>query len=192
MARRVCCEAEIWSPDTETWTTMARMQNPRMYHGTSMLLPDGRVIVAGSGRYGSPEQFNAEIFSPPYLFKGARPVITSVPAVVAPGQTFAVQTPATDVAAVTMIRIGAMTHSFNSDQRFMNLPFTSEGGVLQVAAPANVHVMTPGYYMIFVVNEAGVPSVGAFVRVPATSEDRASRRRRQATCRRWAGWDKPR
>ena len=164
-------EAEIWSPASETWTTMARMRNPRMYHGTSILLPDGRVIVAGSGRYGSPEQFNAEIFSPPYLFKGARPVITSAPAVVAPGQTFDVETPATDVEAVTMIRIGAMTHSFNSDQRFMNLPFTSEGGVLQVTAPANVHVMMPGYYMIFVVNAAGVPSVGAFVRVPATSED---------------------
>ncbi len=60
-----------------------------MYHGTSILLPDGRVIVAGSGRYGSPEEFNAEIFSPPYLFKGPRPVIGWAPAIVQPGRTFA-------------------------------------------------------------------------------------------------------
>ena len=167
-------EAEIWSPDSETWTTMARMQFSRLYHGTSMLLPDGRVLVAGSGRYGSPERLNVEIFSPPYLFKGARPVIASAPELVQPGQTFVVDTAASDIAAVTMVRIGAMTHSFNSDQRFMKLNFTAEPGRLQVEAPSNVHVLLPGYYMLFVINTAGVPSVGAFVRVPVASEDRTA------------------
>lgn len=164
-------EAEIWSPATETWTTMARMRNPRLYHGTSILLPDGRVIVAGSGRYGSPEEFNAEIFSPPYLFKGPRPVIGSAPPLVHPGRTFAIDTTATNVSAVTMLRIGSMTHSFNSDQRFLSLPFTAEPGRIVAQAPANVHDVMPGYYLLFLVNEAGVPSVGVFVRVPATTED---------------------
>ena len=128
-------EAEIWSPASETWTTMARMQNARLYHGTSILLPDGRVIVAGSGRYGSPEEFNAEIYSPPYLFRGARPVIGGAPALVAPGQSFIVTTADTNIARVTMLRIGAMTHSFNSDQRFLDLAFTAEAGQLRVNAP---------------------------------------------------------
>ncbi len=164
-------EAEIWSPQTETWTTMARMQNQRIYHGTSILLPDGRVIVAGSGRYGSPEEFNAEIYSPPYLFKGARPVIGGVPATVVPGRSFVVNTADTNVTKVTMLRIGAMTHSFNSDQRFLDLAFTVEPGQLRVNPPGNVYNMPPGYYMLFLINGAGVPSIGSFVRVPATTED---------------------
>ena len=73
--------AEIWNPDTETWTTVASLQNGREYHSTALLLPDGRVLMAGGG--GLPgratDQKNAEIYSPPYLFKGARPTITSAP-----------------------------------------------------------------------------------------------------------------
>src|SRR5712692_1397364 len=67
--------AELWSPTTETWTTMADMQVPRVYHSTALLLPDGRILVAGGGRFGGPDQISAEIYSPPYLFKGARPTI---------------------------------------------------------------------------------------------------------------------
>ena len=164
-------EAEIWSPDTETWTPMARMQNPRLYHGTAMLLPDGRVLVAGSGRYGSPEQFNGEIFSPPYLFKGARPTIGSTPTIIQPGATFFLGTPDTDVASVTMLRTGTMTHSFNPDQRFLKLPFMQTLGGVTVDAPADLGLAPPGYYLVFLVNAAGVPSVGSFVRIPAPSED---------------------
>ena len=71
--------AEIWNPDTETWTTVASLQNGREYHSTALLLPDGRVLMAGGGaaaRAGATDQKNAEIYSPPYLFKGARPTIT--------------------------------------------------------------------------------------------------------------------
>jgi hypothetical protein len=163
-------DAEIWSPDTETWTVMARMQNPRLYHGSASLLPDGRVLVAGSGRYGSAEQFNGEVFSPPYLFKGARPVITAPPSLVKPGTQFFVGTGDADVASVTMVRTGAMTHSFNADQRFLKLSFAGTQGGVVVDAPEGANV-APGYYLLFVINSRGVPSVGAFVRVPAPSED---------------------
>ncbi|MFA5908367.1 MAG: LamG-like jellyroll fold domain-containing protein [Vicinamibacterales bacterium] len=170
-AAQAVFEAEVWSPLAETWTPLARSQKPRLYHGTSMLLPDGRVLVAGSGRYGSPEQLNGEVFSPPYLFKGPRPAIASAPAIVQHGRSFFVGTAATDVAAVTMIRIGAMTHSFNSDQRFLDLPFTPGEGGLTVDGPVNVHTAPPGYYLLFLLNSNGVPSIGSFVRVPATTED---------------------
>jgi hypothetical protein len=164
-------DAEIWSPDTETWTVMARMKNPRLYHGSAILLPDGRVLVAGSGRYGSAEQFNGEVFSPPYLFKGPRPVIAAAPALVKPGSQFFLGSGDNDIASVTMLRTGAMTHSFNSDQRFLKLSYAETQGGFLVDAPTAADGLPPGYYLVFLVNSRGVPSVGAFVRVPAPSED---------------------
>ena len=84
-------EAELWSPATETWQTMAAMQVPRLYHSTALLLPDGRVVVAGSGdSYGGPNQTTAEFYSPPYLFQGARPDDPSAPSVLPYSAVFAV------------------------------------------------------------------------------------------------------
>ncbi len=70
--------AELWSPATETFKTLsARRPFPRLYHSTALLLPDGRVLIAGSGDDGpAVNQTRAELYSPPYLFKGARPAIT--------------------------------------------------------------------------------------------------------------------
>src|SRR5262249_51208170 len=87
-------EAEMGSPTTKTWTTMARMAKPRLYHSIGLLMPDGRVLVAGGGRDNgrsqpdSADQPSSEYYSPPYLFKGARPVITSAPSVITYGSTF--------------------------------------------------------------------------------------------------------
>ncbi len=81
-------EAEVWSPQTEAWTTVSRMQRPRLYHSTALLLPDGRVLVAGGGRNfrSNLKELNAEIYSPPYLFNGPRPTITAIPSSVTYGR----------------------------------------------------------------------------------------------------------
>jgi hypothetical protein len=166
-------EAELWSPATETWQTMAAMQVPRLYHGTALLLPDGRVVVAGSGdSFGGPNQTTAEFYSPPYLFKGAQPAIAFAPSQIPYGALFTVNISDTaPIASVALVRLGAVTHQFDEDQRFLSLTFEQNGSTLSVDAPATGALAPPGYYMLFVLNQAGVPSVARLVRFQSPDED---------------------
>ena len=166
-------EAELWDPISETWTTLAGMQVPRLYHSIAMVLPDGRVLVAGSGQdTGVIDQFDIEIFSPPYLFKGPRPSITSAPQTLAYGSSFFVETlDNASITSVSLIKTSAVTHFFNQDQRFINLNFSQAPGGLTVQAPTNNNLATPGIYMLFLVNSNGVPSVAPFVTLPSPLDD---------------------
>jgi fibronectin type 3 domain-containing protein len=163
--------AELWSPDTETFRTLASMQEPRLYHSTSLLLPDGRVVVSGGGRFG-PDFPSYEFYSPPYLFKGPRPAITSAPSTLEYGAHFAVGTPSpSGIAKVTLLRLGAPTHAIDMNQRYLELTFQVAGANLDVTAPANGNLAPPGHYMLFLVDSIGVPSQAAIVRLPAPWED---------------------
>ncbi len=161
-------QAEMWSPTTETWKTMALGQVPRLYHSTALLLPDARVLVAGGGAdFPVADQTAGEYYSPPYLFKGPRPTITSAPATAQSGTSFVVR-PSPDtasIASISLIRPGAVTHQFNEDQRFLNLSFQQSGETLRVQAPANANLAPPGYYMLFLVNTNGVPSIATFMKL---------------------------
>jgi hypothetical protein len=159
--------AEIWNPQTQTWSLMSSMAMARTYHEDALLLPDGRVLVGGGGGCcGAPDQYNAEIFSPPYLFKGARPTITSAPATIAYGAQFSVTTPdAASIISVALIRLGSDTHQFNRDQRYLPLSFTAAGTQLTVTMPANKNLAPGGDYMLFLVNASGVPSVASMASV---------------------------
>jgi len=160
--------AELWSPTTETWTTMASMHTPREYHSTAVLLPDGRVLESGMGAdFGNvPNELSAEFFSPPYLFKGARPTISQAPAQISYGQNFFVGTPdAATVTSAVLIRTGAVTHFFNMNARFVPVAFQQTTGGLTITAPANGYQAPPGYYLLFLVNSNGVPSVAPFVQL---------------------------
>jgi hypothetical protein len=167
-------EAELWSPVTRTWTTLARATIARKYHTTALLLPDGRVLVGGTGRniYPLTDQRNYELFSPPYLFKGQRPTIASAPATIAYGSSFSVGTPeGSTITSAVLMRPGAMTHMFDMEQRRVPLSFSQTSGGLTVQAPANGNIAPPGYYLLFLLNANGVPSIGRFVRLPAPYED---------------------
>jgi hypothetical protein len=158
--------AEVWNPATNVWTTLAVNSVYRGYHATAMLLPDGRVLSAGGDNGGA----SAELFSPPYLFRGARPTITSAPSTTGYGQTFFVGTPdTTTITKVTWISLAAVTHTNNMDQRINTLSFSPTGGGLSVTSPLNGNVCPPGYYMLFLVNSNGVPSVARMVRVESTA-----------------------
>ena len=166
-------EAEMWFPTSGTWQTMAPMSVPRLYHGTALLLSDGRVIAAGSGdSFGGPNQTTAEFYSPPYLFKGVRPSIAAAPSVIQHGSSFTINlADAAPVSSVALVRPAAVTHQFDEGQRYVSLTFQQNGGVLTVTAPANANLAPPGYYMLFVVNTAGAPSAARWVRLPLPLED---------------------
>jgi hypothetical protein len=165
--------AELWNPATETWQTLSSGVVPRMYHSSATLLPDGRVMIGGGGHpgtFGIPE-YRYEAFSPPYLFKGARPTITSVPGTIKYGQTFTVTTPnAATIAKVSLIPQPSITHAFNENAGFNSLSFTQTTGGITVTAPANANLATPGNYMLFIVNSSGAASVASWVHLPAPWE----------------------
>jgi len=164
--------AELWDPASETWKTLPAMQITRGYHSTALLLPDGRVLVAGGGQGAGAMSFHneAEIYSPNYLFKGARPKITTAPTVISFGQKFTISTPDPSIiGGVSLVRLPSVTHSFDQSQRFIWLNFTQKTGGLLVTAPASGNEAPPGYYMLFIINGKGVPSVAAMVRVVASA-----------------------
>ena len=172
--------SETWNPRTGQWTVGARATVPRNYHSTALLLPDGRVLTTGSRMCGigcALNHLNAEIYYPPYLFQkdgsgelASRPRIRaySGSAQTGVGREFYLYTPGqtADISRVTMIRMGSTTHAFNMDQRFLEINFRRyDGNWLVASSPNNANIAPPGYYLTFVVNTAGVPSVGRIIRV---------------------------
>jgi len=157
--------AELWQRSTGTWTTLASSTVVRIYHSAALLLPDGRVLYTGSGDGAdSPNEPNYELYSPPYLFKGARPTITGGPSRTGYGQAHLVETPnGPEIAKVTLLSLGSVTHSFDQNARLVLLSFSRVTSGLSITFPARRAVAPPGPYMLFLVNANGVPSPGRIV-----------------------------
>jgi hypothetical protein len=155
--------AEVWDPATGQWTTLANANVVRVYHSTTLLLPDGRVLSTGSGDGGGvTQQFTYEIFSPPYLFKGARPAYNLARTDMHYGVPFTVTTAnAASIRKVTLIRLASSTHAFDMGQRLNTLAYqaAADGQSLTVTPPAAGRIAPPGPYLLFILNDKGVPSV---------------------------------
>lgn len=166
-------QVDLWDPATGQWTVGAAAQKPRLYHSTALLLPDASVLTAGGGAPGPAKNLNAEIYYPPYLYAAdgsgqpaVRPELADAPSAVGVGQAFtAAVVGGVPISRVTMVRTGSVTHSYNSDQRFLEPSFTQSGDSLSITMPENENVALPGYYMLFALDQAGVPSVARMVRV---------------------------
>ncbi len=166
--------AERWDPTTGRWTTLAAETAPRQYHSTALLLPDGRVLSAGGGVCSECDAVgylakNAQVFTPPYLYAAdgrlaSRPTVTGAPSRAGYGGTLRISTPdAASILKVALVRLGAVTHSVNMEQRYVPLQFSPRSGGLRAIVPATAGVAPPGVYMLFLVDAAGVPSVARMV-----------------------------
>ena len=158
---------EMFNPANNSWRELAPMAIVRPYHALALLLLDGRVLVGGGGLCIGNDPCpvnhpNVEIYSPPYLAQGTRPSISSAPSnVTANGSTFNVSVGGT-VTGFSLVRFSSVTHSTNTDQRFMRVSSTGTGTTRTLTAPANKNIAPPGYYMLFALN-GNVPSVGRTV-----------------------------
>jgi Domain of unknown function (DUF1929)/PKD domain len=170
--------ADLYDPATNTFSSAGMNALSRLYHSNSLLLPDGTVWLAGGNPARGTYEQHMEIYSPAYLFNpdstlATRPAITGVPtSSIGYGTAFQVQTPdAASISSVVLIRPGAPTHAFDMEQRLVATNFTSGSGVLNVTAPANGNIAPPGYYMLFILNSSGVPSVAQFVQLTPAPAD---------------------
>lgn len=168
-ARTASLGTEVFDPVTETWHQVSANKLGRLYHSSAVLLKDARVLLAGGGAPGPLKNLNAELFTPPYLFNergnlAERPTIEYAPDRAAYGQrTGLTLSDNSVVSRVTLVKSGSVTHSFNMEQRFLDLAFEQSGNTVEVTFPANARVATPGYYLLFVWNDAGVPAEGNMI-----------------------------
>ena len=166
--------AEIWDPSTGTWRTVASISVGRNYHSLAFLLPDGRVWSGGGGLAGnsSVDHPDAQVFTPPQLLNSdgtakVRPVITNTPDRIGPGVQFTVKA-SPGVTRFTLIRLNSLTHSVSSDLRFLELPSVQTApGTYELTSRTNLNVMTPGYWMLFALDSAGVHSKSKIIQVTA-------------------------
>ncbi len=166
-------QSEMWDPATQTWTQLVPNAVPRMYHSIGMLMPDGRVLIAGGGRAGGATNYlSAEYYSPPYLFKGARPTISYAPSEAPYGANITVLTPnAADITSMVLITLPNTTHAFTMSQNFVPLTFTRpDNGRLLAQIPTNANAAPPGFYMLFALNSNGIPSVAKIIKINASAQ----------------------
>lgn len=164
--------AERWDPATGQWTELASASRIRQYHSAAVLLPDGRVLTGGGGVCGvcmdvGYLEKNVEYFTPPYLLKkSSRPVISTAPATVGINTAFTVTSgQASTIGKVALVGLGDATHGVNQGQRYVPLKFSVSGTTLTVTGPPTGGVAPPGYYMLFLIDKDGVPSVAKMVQV---------------------------
>jgi len=163
--------ADLYDPATNTFSSAGANASQRLYHSVALLLPDATVWVAGGNPSRGTYNNTIEIYQPPYLFNSdgtmaTRPSITSAPSSISYGNSFSVTTPdAANISSVVLVRNGTVTHAFGMDQREVGLSFTAGSGTLSVTAPPNGNTAPPGYYMMFILNSSGVPSLANFVQI---------------------------
>ena len=166
--------AHMWMPNTGEVTNLADPLVGRDYHSEGLLLPDARVLtLGGNPLYGDKQDTEPQIFhrqisiySPPYLYHGPRPQVTGGPTYIQRGQTATFTTP--DSSAIVKARLmhpSAVTHVTDVQQRSVALTIKHEPGAVALTVPTGAGLVPTGWYMLFVDNGRGVPSVAKWVKI---------------------------
>jgi hypothetical protein len=159
-------EASMYNPAANTFTPgMATDPVPRTYHSSAFLLPDGRVMAIGNNFGDGSFDMRISVYSPPYLFHGARPQITSVATSQWRYGATEQITVNQEIVSAELIRPAAVTHSSDPNQRYVALPLTVSGNRIGLSVTTNPNIAPSGWYMLFVTNANGVPSVAKWVHV---------------------------
>ena len=188
-------QVRIWHPNTGQWTDGPEAAVPRLYHSTTLLLPDGRVLSAGGGAPGPLTNLNSEIYTPDYLLNddgtlAARPAIFDGPTKVDQHAHFDITVDdGAQISRVTLVKFGNATHAFNMDQRKIDLPFEVHGNEIGIQLPDNPNVTTPGYWMLFVFNEAGAPSIARTIHIGVGGEFYSDQMKSFVTFNGYANYD---
>jgi hypothetical protein len=148
------------------YTPMAADPVPRTYHSQSFLLPDGRVLSIGNNPGDGSFDMRISVYSPPYLFDGPRPQITGVQGASdwKYGGTYNLTTNQ-PITSAELLAPESVTHQSDPNQRFISLPISGSGTKLALNLTSNPNIAPPGWYMLFVDNANGVPSVAKWVHV---------------------------
>ncbi len=172
-------KAEIYDPATNSFSSAGSNAFPRLYHNVQLLLPDGDGCSyrrqPGAGRVRKPHRNLPAVVS---LQLGRQPCdqahasAPARPASITYGRSFNVPTPdAANIASVVLMKAGSVTHSFDMDQRYVGLSFTAgqTAGKPHRNGPPDSNIAPPGYYMLFLVNKAGTPSLAGWVQVSGSA-----------------------
>lgn len=170
---------EMYDPETDTFVEQSRNNIKRVYHSISVLLPNATVLNGGGGLCGncSANHYDAEIFTPPYLFtpdgrRATRPRIVDVQggSRTAVGGVLRFKTDS-EIKAASLVRLATNTHTVNTDQRRVPLNDLKPLSVTDYNAtlPEDPGIILPGWYMLFVLNGQGTPSEAEMVQVTLAS-----------------------
>jgi hypothetical protein len=186
---------ELLKPGSSSWTVGPAQRKWRTYHSVAVLLPDGRVLSAGDDYWDVDDQADpfirqgptagkpldeAEIYEPPYLFDGAerapRPAITGGPTIASWADDVGVpvsEAPGRPATRAVLVAPSAVTHGVDMNQRHVELAVLGRvaGKGLNVRLPASRSIAPPGWYMLFVLDSAGTPSVAHWVQLRAGAPD---------------------
>ncbi len=162
---------------------MAEPNVGRDYHSSSVLLPTGQVMTIGSdplyadaeGTRSGKFEKRLEIYTPNFLFRAdgnkvVRPTITAGPEQLNAGEkaTFTIGSTDNSVPKIASVRLmfpSAVTHMTDPNQRSVDIGFEQQGSTLRMAIPHDRALLPRGYYMIFLNDVSGVPSIATWVKV---------------------------
>jgi hypothetical protein len=130
-----------------------------------MLLADGRVMTFGDNPGNGTFDTHVSIYSPPYLYRGTRPVVSNLSTTQWTYGSTPTMTVSAPITRAALIRPAAVTHSSDPNQRFVDLPLSVSGSTIGLNLTSNPNIAPPGWYMLFALGTNGVPSVATWVHV---------------------------